>query len=435
MNILIIGAGAREHAIALALARSTLPAKLYGCGPFLHPGISKLTKDYATGDLTNAEFICGQARLWNIQMAIIGLEAPLACGIADALWAHNVPTIGPKKILAQLETCKQFTRELLQRHQIAGSPRYQTFTSLVGVPEFLDELGSLNYVIKANGLMGGKGVKVAGEHLHSLQDALHFCETLLKLGQTFLIEEKIIGQEFSLLYFCDGETLVPMPLIQDHKRAFQQDLGPNTGGMGSYSMPDHSLPFVTTEDLKAADSINHAVLKALTSETGERYVGILYSSFMANKDGVKLIEYNVRFGDPEALNVLAILETDLIAIFEAMLAKQLAGLKVEFAQKATVCKYKVPEGYPDSPNQTQPIAIPASGKFLMGGIIEIDGKYFATGSRTVAAVGVADTLEKAENIAEEAMISIEGPYFHRSDIGTAAAIAKRIKQMQMLREC
>ncbi len=166
--------------------------------------------------------------------------------------------------------------------------------------------------------MSGKGVKVAGDHLHSFAEAEAFCQSLLENDQNFVIEEKLIGQEFSLMGFCDGKTFVPMPVVQDHKRAHVNDEGPNTGGMGSYTDVDHSLPFLRSDDIAAALKINEAVLKALTEEVNEKFIGILYGSFIVTAKGLYVIEFNARLGDPEALNVLSILRSDLVTLCEAM---------------------------------------------------------------------------------------------------------------------
>lgn len=285
MNILVIGSGAREHALIKALHRSPQRPSLFCYGTAINPGIHHLTEHYAAGDITDCAAVVSKAKLWGIELAIIGPEAPLEQGMADALWHTGIPTIGPKKELAQIETSKEFARDLMKKHQIAGLPRYQKFTTLNQVEAFLSELGEGNYVIKANGLMGGKGVKVAGEHLHSIAEALHFCQEILDKKQTILIEEKLIGQEFSFMCFADGKKLIPMPLVQDHKRAYNGDRGPNTGGMGSYSDTDHRLPFLTPHDVHEALAINNAVFQALSSEYDEPYIGILYGSFIATKNG------------------------------------------------------------------------------------------------------------------------------------------------------
>ncbi len=437
MRILLIGSGAREHAIAKVLARSPHKPTLYCCGTSNNPGIRRLTNEYWQGNICDPAAIVQQAKQWQIDFAIVGPEAPLEQGVADALWHANIPTIGPKKALAQIETSKAFARDLLKKYHIDGSPRYQAFQDLTGVNEFLNQLGENNYVIKANGLMGGKGVKVAGDHLHSLEEAYQFCVELAASRHTFVIEEKCIGQEFSFMCFSDGTTLTPMPLVQDHKRAFINDEGPNTGGMGSYSAANHSLPFLTEEDVQAAFAINQAVIQALTQECNEKYIGILYGSYMATKSGVRLIEFNARFGDPEVMNVLAVLQTDLMDIFTAMIHGKLAAQSIQFAPFATVCKYVVPQGYPDHPVKNQIIEITTDiendDQLYLASIDEQAGKLVATGSRTAAVVGIANTLSAAEKIAESKISHIKGPVFHRPDIGTDALIQRRIQFMQALR--
>lgn len=436
MKILIIGSGAREHAIAKTLAKSSHRPDIYCIGNTRNPGILTLATAYRQGDICDVEAVLQQAQSWGIELAVIGPEAPLEKGLADVLWEHHIPTIGPKKQLAKLETSKAFTRDLLKKYHIPGSPLFKYFHSLEGVKDFLLKLGEDGYVIKADGLMGGKGVKVAGDHLHSIVEAYAFCEELYRDGHAFLIEEKVIGQEFSLLYFCDGHSLIPMPLVQDHKRAFLDDQGPNTGGMGSYSDVNHSLPFLHEKDLRQAQHINEAVLSALTAEYREKYIGILYSSFMATKEGVRLIEYNARFGDPEAMNVLVLLESDLVEIFRAMVTGRLSPHHVQFANLATVCKYAVPDGYPDQPIKNTFVDISeVSEKNLLfyAAIDEDHGNLIATGSRTIAAIGVGPSITEAERVAEKTISQVKGKLFHRSDIGTDTLINKRIQQMREIR--
>lgn len=437
MNILIVGSGAREHAIAVALHRSPQQPHIYCCGTSINPGIKQMAFNYWVGDINDVDAVVQRAKEWQIGMAIIGPEAPLEKGLADALWRNAIPTIGPKKKLAQIETSKGFARDLMQKHHIAGLPRYKSFFDMMGVNEFLNELGEGNYVIKANGLMGGKGVKVAGDHLQSITEALAYCREILATGQTLVVEEKLIGQEFSLMCFCDGEHVMSMPIVQDHKRAFVDDKGPNTGGMGSYSDANHSLPFLTEDEVQAASEINQAMIKALTTELNEKYIGILYGSFIVTRQGVYVIEFNARFGDPEALNVLTILRSDFVAICQAMITGNLTQDLVFFAPLATVCKYAVPEGYPEAPVQDVAIEICAvknKSHLYLSSVNAVDGKILATGSRTAAYVGVADTISAAEEISEKEVRGISGPLFHREDIGTDRLIQRRVDEMRRLRE-
>lgn len=436
MNILIIGSGAREHAIASALHRSSQQPRLACYGTSHNPGISQMVVNYHIGDITDVDVVVNIAKQWNIGLVIIGPEAPLERGLADKLWQACIPTIGPKQNLAKIETSKGFARDLMQKHHIAGLPHYRQFSDLVGIEACLKEFGENNYVVKANGLMGGKGVRVGGDHLHSYAEALTYCKNILALGQTLLIEEKLVGQEFSLMCFCDGKELVSMPIVQDHKRAFVDDQGPNTGGMGSYSNGDHSLPFLATADVQAALQINHRVIQALTTELNDKYIGILYGSFIATGKGVYVIEFNARFGDPEALNVLTILESDFVAICQAMVMGDLSAEQVKFFNQATVCKYAVPQGYPESPIKDVAIDIAAvknKARLYLSSVHAVDGKIFATGSRTAAYVGVADSISSAEEIAEREIRGVAGPLFHREDIGTDRLIRQRVDEMRRLR--
>ncbi len=433
--ILLVGSGAREHAIAKSIAKSNREFKLVTLGSSRNPGIVALSDDYSTGNINDVDTVTAFAKSKGATLAVIGPEAPLESGVADKLWSEGIPVVGPVQALAMLETSKNFTRQLMDDYNVSGCPGFRYFKSLYGVNEFLDNLGE-NYVVKADGLMGGKGVKVSGDHLHSHKEALAYCKELIDAGNSFVIEEKCIGQEFSLFSFCDGENLKHMPPIQDHKRAYIGDEGPNTGGMGSYSDTDHSLPFLNKRDIDEAQEINKAIIEALKKKTGKGYKGILYGGYMATEGKVKVIEYNVRFGDPEVMNLLSLLETDIIDIFEAITDGTLDKQEVSFARKASVCKYTVPTGYPDTPNKGFAVdtsALETTEPLFLGSVDQQEDKLIATGSRTAAVVGIADTIAEAEAIAEKLVNQIKGDLFHREDIGTADLLNKRIEHMKSLR--
>jgi phosphoribosylamine--glycine ligase len=434
-KILVIGSGAREHAIVRALDRSPQEKEIYCLASNINPGIAELCDEILIGNFNDPNFVVSYAKETGTILAIIGPENPLANGVADALWEAGVKVVGPKKDLAQLETSKAFTRDLLKEYDIPGGPQYETFNSMNGVADFLNILGE-NYVVKYDGLAGGKGVKVSGDHLHSHEEALAYCQELFEKGGEFVIEEKFIGEEFSLMSFCDGDTLKHMPVVQDHKRAYEGDTGPNTGGMGTYSDANHSLPFMSDDDIAQAHDINIQTAMAVKDKFGEGYKGILYGGFMATATGVKLIEYNARFGDPEAMNVLSLLEADFIEICNGITGGTLDNIDVQFSKKATVCKYAVPEGYPNNPVKGEPIDV--SGNSNPDGLFyaSVDFKgasLVEAGSRTVAVLGIADTIMAAEKIAEKDVSAIAGPLFHRTDIGTDEVIQKRIDHMKSLR--
>lgn len=436
MNILLIGSSAREQAIAQAIKRSSHTSDLFCLATSNNPGIQKLSTNYAIGKIDDQTAVLEFAKNNDISFAIIGPEAPLAAGVADKLWENNIACLGPKQKLAQIETSKGFARNLLTEYNIPGCPKYKCFSSLTGVEKFLQELGDL-YVIKADGLMGGKGVKVAGDHLNSHQAALTYCQELINMGSKFVIEEKLIGQEFTLMSFCDGQHLAHLPAVQDHKRAYEGDAGPNTGGMGSYSEANHILKFLTGEDIRQAWEINQKTAKALRDKFNEDYKGILYGGFIITKNGVKLIEYNARLGDPEAMNVLAILESDFIDLCQATIKGNLNQTLAKFANQATVCKYAVPLGYPDKPIKNQKIEVSEvknQEQLYYASVDQRPDGLYAMGSRTVAVVGIGHTLAEAEKIAEQEIRRIKGPLFHRRDIGTEEFMGKKTEMMRRLKQ-
>lgn len=420
----------------MALARSPQKPEVLCFSGAKNPGIDGLCAAYGLGDITDGAKVAAFAKEHAATLAIIGPEAPLATGVADALWAAGVKTVGPTRELAQIEASKGFTRELLTAYNIPGNPFFQRFPSMEGALEVLERFAE-RHVIKDDGLAGGKGVKVWGDHLTSMEESLAFCEELVANGHPFVIEEKLEGEEFSLMSFSDGKTLRHMPAVQDHKRAFVGDKGPNTGGMGTYTDADHKLPFLRDSDIAEAHAINERVIAALGEKCGAPYRGILYGGFMATRDGVKLIEYNARFGDPESLNLLSLLETDFAAICRAIVEQQLSSTPVTFRNEASVCKYVVPEGYPDAARKgdvvEMPEQLPEKVTAFLSAVDVKDGKLIATGSRTVAFVGTGATIAEAEARCENAVRMVPGRFFHREDIGTDALLAKRVEHMKELR--
>jgi fusion protein PurCD len=436
MNILLIGNGGREHAIAKALLRSSHQPKLYVFANKVNPGLRELADKYRLAStLSDTEELREFVEKVKPDFAFIGPDNPIADGVADFLETLGVPSVAPKKAPAQLESSKYFTRELLEKHFIPGNPRFRQFTSEAGVMEFLQELGD-KYVVKADGLAFGKGVKVAGDHLRNHEDALKFVRECLAVHPSVVLEEKLEGVEFSLMAFADGEHLAFMPAVQDHKRAYEGDEGPNTGGMGSYSDANHSMPFLSDEDVDMACHISQEVLKAVNVETGQAFKGILYGGFMATKDGVKLIEYNARFGDPEAMNVLPLLETDFVEVCQAIIAGTLNKLPVKFSTKATVCLYVVPEGYPDESMVGESLKIgdmPEGVELFYSSVNEKDGQVMTTSSRSIGVVGIADSIEEARLKAVEGVSNISGEIFYRKDIGSPELIGKRVEMMKKIR--
>ncbi len=292
-------------------------------------------------------------------------------------------------------------------------------------------------MVKPDGLTGGKGVKVYGDHLFSRNDIISYCQELITKGTSFLLEEKCEGEEFTLQSFCDGKNVIGTPLVQDHKRAYEGDEGPNTGGMGSYSMEDHLMPFISKTDVETALNDMKQVISAIKKETGVEYKGFLYGQFMKTKNGIKLIEYNARLGDPEAMNILPLLKTNFVDICYGIIEGNLK-LDIDFMNYATVCKYLAPEGYPVSPLKDQLIEIDKSkitqsgAKYYYASVYRKDGKIYTTTSRAMGILGISETLENAEKIAEKGVKCISGKMFHRKDVGTKKLLQKRINHMKSI---
>jgi len=433
MNILLVGNGAREHAVAEAIINSPQKPKLFTYMKSRNPGLVNLSEDVQTGSYDNLDEIKAFAQSNNIDFAFIGPEDPLSKGAVDALEEINIKSVGPKKSLAKLETSKSFTRVLMEKYDIPGMPKFKVCYKKEDAEEFLKSVEEI--VVKPDGLTGGKGVMVQGDHFKTKEEGLGIAIDYINKDNKVVIEEKLIGEEFSLQSLTDGVNLFDFPPVQDHKRAFIDDKGPNTGGMGSYST-GRLLPFMTQNDLEDAHIITKRMAEAIKKETGELYKGVMYGGFIITKDGVKLIEYNARFGDPEAMNVLPILKNDFVEVCQGVINNTLDKITPEFSEEATVCKYAVPKGYPTKPVENEKVdlsEVSKKAKIYYAAVDEKEDGLYMTKSRAIGFVGIAPVIEDAEVIAEDAVCSVKGPVFHREDIGTKELIRKRIDHMKELR--
>jgi len=438
VRVLLVGGGGREHAIAKALVDSD--ADLYAVMGNQNPGIRRLSKEILIHSVTDVPTIVAWARARGPDLAVIGPEAPLAVGIVDALDAAGIPAVGPDREAAQLETSKEFMRDLMREHRIPGPVDYWAFDRLEDFREWLSDC-DFEFVIKPIGLTGGKGVKVWGDHFRSKDEAEVCAKEVLdhKVGgeARFLVEEKMIGEEFSLQAFCDGSRLLPTPLAQDHKRAYENDEGPNTGGMGSYSDADHLLPFLSRKDYETALAVMRATMDAM-ARRGTPFRGILYGGFIATRDGVHLLEFNARFADPECMNILPILEDRFLWLCERLVDGNLP-MSIRFAQKATVCKYVVPVGYGTTPKGGTRVEVNEArlekegAQLFYASVDEHNGGLYTTTSRALSVLGIADSLPEAESYVEAGLRHVRGDVYVRHDIGTTAAIARKVERIRRLR--
>ncbi|MDR0198862.1 MAG: phosphoribosylamine--glycine ligase [Methanomassiliicoccaceae archaeon] len=438
MKVLTVGGGGREHAAVEAFHRSG--AEIYAVMKNANPGIIKRSKGHKLIDEKNVPAVCEYAKACGVELAFVGPEAPLEVGIVDALEKMGIRCASPTKAAARIETSKTFMRELLHKHKIKGNLGFASFDNAKDTGAYIR---TLNYdiVVKPVGLTGGKGVKIQGEHLHSFDDIMQYVNEIFDNnigGAGVIIEEKAIGEEFTQMVFCDGSKIVPMPLVQDHKRAYEGDVGPNTGGMGSYTDADHLLPFVTASERKESLRIVQQIVDALRKE-GCTYRGPMYGQFMLTTEGPKLIEINARFGDPEAMNVLPVLETSFTDVCMAMASGTLKD-NVKFEKKATVCKYVVPEGYGVRSKAGLPISVDEPEIERCGAVayyanVDIVGGRLVTGtSRSVGVVGIAGSIEDAEANCENALRYVKGDaIFVRHDIGKRELVQRRVDHMREIR--
>jgi len=441
MNVLIVGGGAREHAMCETIHRSK-DATIFSAMYNENPGISRLSKNVLLQKETEIGTIVDYALDHDIDITLIGPEAPLQVGLTDSLQQKGMLVCAPTKKAARIETDKEWMRDLLKKYDISGQIRCESFTSVQKAIRFIDDLNG-EVALKPIGLTGGKGVKVSGDHFQTKQEAELYIKDIFKNkigGQSkVLIEEKIIGEEFTLQALSDGNSILPFPAVQDHKRLEPGDKGPNTGGMGSYSRKDGLLPFLSKSDYEEAASVLQDIIEALSQESCP-YVGPIYGQFILTADGSKIIEINARFGDPEAMNVLPLLQSDYLDICSAMVHGTINEKKLNILQKSTVCKYVVPEGYGYKSMVDEKITVDeahimkSGARLFYASVNKEVGYVTTTSSRSLAVVGIASSIYDAEKVTERALKGIQGDHIYiRHDIGTNELVEKRIQHMKELR--
>jgi phosphoribosylamine--glycine ligase len=440
VRALVVGGGGREHAIAAELHRAEM--EVVAAKPAANPGIDRLAVESLRSDLQDPVPIVQFARRHRVDLAIIGPEAPLASGVADALRAVEIPVVGPDRAAARIESSKRFCRELMARHGIPGAPTFRSVTSLADLPAALAAFSG-PFVVKPSGLTAGKGVWVQGSDFQTVEEGVAYARSLLAspAGRDgLLLEEKLEGEEFSQMAFVTDSGIYPMPAVQDYKRALEGDQGGNTGGMGSYSQRDHLLPFLSAEARDRAVDILRQTVAALRAE-GHAYRGILYGGFMLTRDGPRLIEFNARFGDPEALNVLALYEPgDFGALMMGVATGRVDPTHVNFRLRATVVQYLVAPGYGSHPQSGVTIdldesSIAEAGARLYFGSVEpagVVGRVTLSSSRGVAVVGEASAIHEAHRRVAAALAFARGSYYVRRDIGSPPDIKARVEHMRRL---
>ena len=425
MRILVIGGGGREHALVWKLAQSRRAPKIY-CAPG-NAGIAREAEciNLRSNDLDG---LANFAATESIDLTVVGPEAPLIAGIVDRFEARGLPIFGPSTDPARIEGSKIFAKDLMVEYGIPTARYWQCDTPEEAHERIRDlftyeRLSGI--VIKADGIAAGKGVIVAtdAEEAHAAVDLMMVQRAFGDAGDRVLIEERLKGEEASIMAFTDGETVVAMPPSQDHKRVFDNDQGPNTGGMGAYT-PVPILPSDIVE--RAVETI---LLPAVTAirDLGIPYKGVLYAGIMVTEEGLKTLEFNCRFGDPETQVILPLLETDLIDVMEAVVNSDLESAKVEWRDEAAVCVAATSAGYPGEYLTGKPIdgldrAYAEDDVFVFhAGSREEEGQILTDGGRVLGVTGVGRTLPEAAARAYVGIghITFEGMHYRR-DIAARA---------------
>lgn len=418
IDILLLGSGGREHAIAKKLSASPRCGKLY-----IAPGNGGTSQEgeNISLDENDPTAVAAFAKDHGCGMVVIGPEAPLVVGVADAVREAGIPCFGPGAEGAQMEGSKLFSKQLMER---AGVPTaaYGSFTDKQSALDYVNAQGA-PLVVKADGLAAGKGVIVATE-LEQALDAVHECFSgaFGDAGNTVVVEEMLTGPECSLLAFTDGITVRPMATSQDHKRALEGDLGPNTGGMGVYS----PVPIVTPEEHETMVAIMHQTVEQLHRE-GIDYRGCLYGGFMLTPAGPKVLEFNARFGDPETQVILPRLQNDLVDVMLACAEQRLDEVELSWRDDWAVSVVLTSAGYPGSYEKGKVITGIEDAEALDGvtvyhaGTREQDGQILTNGGRVIDVTALGATFEEARNLAYAACekIDFEGKTL-RHDIGLRA---------------
>ena len=417
MNVLLIGSGGREHALAWKISQSPLLQNFYALPG--NPGIAEYAELVKNISIEDNAAIVQFAQEKNIDMVVVGPEAPLVNGLVDALEVAGIKSFGCKKDAAQIEGSKIFAKNLMKKYNIPTA-KFEVFDNPDAAKTYIRKEGA-PIVIKADGLAAGKGVIVA----QNLDDALNAVDEMKNFGAAgskIVVEEFMDGEEASILAFTDGKTIIPMIAAQDHKRLNDGDKGVNTGGMGAYA----PAPVVTAEVAKLAEEkILKPIIAALNAE-GITYKGCLYAGLMIVDGAPKVVEFNARFGDPETQAVLPLLESDLLEIMESCATGNLSDKKISWRNESAVCVVLASGGYPKSYKKNLPIDGITKAKSLgalifHAGTAEVDGKILTSGGRvlgvTVTAENIQAAIDKVYKCVD--LINFENMHF-RKDIAARA---------------
>jgi len=420
MKVLVIGGGGREHALVWKISQSPKVKKIY-CAPG-NAGIARLAECLSIS-AEDVQALAGWAEKERIDLTVVGPEAPLTMGIVDVFRDRGLRVFGPTRKAAEIEGSKAFTKDLMKKCGIPAGDS-ETFTDHAAAVHYVKGKGA-PLVVKADGLAAGKGVIIC----RTLDEALSALDLIMvrkafgAAGAKVVVEEFLVGEEASFLAFTDGETVLPLPTSQDHKAIYDNDEGPNTGGMGAYS----PAPVVNQKaHREVMEKVMIPTVRGMAKE-GKKYQGVLYAGLMIKDEKVKVLEFNARFGDPEAQPLLMRMKSDLVPILEATIDGKLSGQKMELEERSSVCVVMASGGYPGSYQKGKVISgLEEAAKVrdayvFHAGTAFKEGKVVTNGGRVLGVTALGNGIEEAIRKAYEAAekISWEGAYYRR-DIGEKA---------------
>ncbi|MFO8020069.1 MAG: phosphoribosylamine--glycine ligase [Promethearchaeia archaeon] len=438
-RILIVGSWSKEQ-ITIENIKQKKDLEVCAYLSTKNPEIISLVDDYTLGKFDDINGIVRFAQQKNVDLVLVTTAEPLKNGVINELEKNEIASFGPTKEAARLETDKAYTRRLMRRHNVGGAPTFEVFDNGEEATTFAEQL-EWKVAVKPIGLTEGLGVKVYGDQLASPEEVKQYIHRVLvnNIGETskVIIEERMKGEEFSIQCFVHENRVLPTPTVQDFKKLLPGGNGPNTASMGSYATTDFLLPFMQQRDFDIAMRIMRDTLEAYHSETGERTQGFLYGQFIITKNGIKLVEYNFRPGDPEWINTLSIMKNNVCDV----IFKLLHGKKVElqFEAKATVCKYIVPPKYPQELYQTLEVSfdkeeIQQNGVNIYYSCGLDDQDRLNVGSeRGISFIAKNNSIQNANKKVENAISKIEGNFKYRPDIGTKKLIEKKASKVSRLR--
>jgi phosphoribosylamine--glycine ligase len=436
IKVLLVGSGAREASLAWKLSSE---CAVFCISPHENPTILRAAKisggKVIIGNPSNPEFVAKTALEYNIDLAFVSSDSPLEAGVIDALKKTNMLCVGPTKAAAEIEWSKSFGRRLVDNVMPEFAPKFWIIENEESCKKLFSELEitKMPIVVKPVGLTGGKGVRVMGEHLKNYAEALSYALALLQArttsGQSVIIEEKVEGTEFTFQVLSDGRNVVPLPATFDYPYRYDGDTGPGTGGMGSYSNTSTLLPFLTQANYDTCLLVAQKAIAELAAR-GRPFVGVLYTGFFVNHHGVKIVEFNARFGDPECTNIMTTLEVPLLPILESMTRGELAPSLLKFKSQATVTKYLVTPEYAVREGKEHRFTIDVEKIEREGGRVFFSAakpgptpqEFLTTGnSRTVAITMLDSSVRGAASRVNEVIEKYhKGPLEFRRDIGMVA---------------